>query len=110
MSAGLLLVFALDVSLAADGLAVWNFGRFQNYFGVVSLLHLRDHYFDVLLARARDQEFLGLGIAEEAQHGVFFHEFVDAGAQLVLVGSALGFDGEGDRGLGQLYSRILNRS
>ena len=109
MSAGLFLVLALDVSLAANGLAVRNLRRFQNHFGVVPLLHLGDHHFDVLLARARDQELLGLRIAEEAQHGIFFHELVDAGAQLVLVSAALGFDGKGDGRLRQLHPRILNR-
>ena len=86
-----------------------NLGSFQHHFGVVPLLHLGDDHFNVLLARARDQKFLGLGIAEEAQHGVFFHQLVDAGAQLVFVGAALGFDGEGDGRFGQLDSRILNR-
>ncbi len=108
MSAGLLLVLALHVGLAANGLAVRDLGRFQHHFGVVPLLHLGDHHFDVLLARAGDQKFLGLRIAEEAQHGVFFHQLVDAGAQLVFIGAALGFDGEGDGRFGQLHSRILN--
>ena len=55
-----------------------------------------------------DQEFLGLGIAEEAQHGIFFHELVDARAQLVFVGAALGLDRERDCRLGQMNFRILN--
>ena len=58
----------------------------------------------------RDQELLGLGIAEEAQHGVFFHQLVDSRSQLVFVGAALGLDGEGDRRLGELHSGILNGS
>ena len=103
MAAGLLLVASLHVGLAANGLAIGNLGRFQHDFGVVALLHLRDDDFNVLLAGARDQEFLGLRVAEEAQHGVFFHELVDAGAELVFVGAALGLDGKGDRGLGQLH-------
>ena len=109
VAAGLLLVPALHVGLAANGLAVRHLGRFQHHFRVVALLHLRDHHFNVLLARARDQEFLGLRIAEEAQHGIFFHQLVDAGAQLVFIGAALGFDGKGDRRLRQLHPRILNR-
>jgi hypothetical protein len=36
----------------------------------------------VLLAGAGDEELLGLRIAEEAQHGVFFHQLVNADASL----------------------------
>ncbi len=75
---------------------------------MVALLHLRDHDFDVLLAGAGDQKFLGLRIAEESQHGIFFHQLVDARPQLVFIGAALGLDGEGDGRLRQLHSRILN--
>ena len=110
MSAGLLLVFSLDIGFAANRLPVGHLGRFQDHLGVVPLLHLGDDHFNMLLAGARDQEFLGLGIAEEAQHGVFFHQLVDAGPQLVLVGAALGLDGKRDRGLRQFHSRIKNRS
>ncbi len=108
MPAGLLFVAALHVGFAANGLAVRNLRRFQNHFGVIALLHLRDHDFDVLLAGSGNEEFFGLRIAEEAQHGIFFHQFVDARAQLVFVGAALGLDGESDRRLGQLHPRILN--
>src|SRR5947207_9072490 len=62
----------------------------------------------MLLARASDQKFFGLLVTEEAQHGIFFHQFVYAVAQLVFVGAGFGFDGEGDSGLRQLYSRILD--
>ncbi len=63
----------------------------------------------MLLSGAGDQKFLGLRIAEEAQHGVFFHQLVEADAQLVFVGAALRLDGEGDGRLGQLDARILDR-
>ena len=108
VAAGLLLVAALHVGLAADGLAVRDLGRLQVDLGVIALLELRDDDFNVLLPGAGDQEFLGLRIAEEAQHGIFFHELVDPGPELVFVGAALGFDREGDRGLGQRDPRILN--
>src|SRR5208283_1644710 len=78
VATGLLLVASLDVGLTANGFAVGYLGRFQHDFGVVPLLHLRDYDFDVLLSGARDQEFLGLRVAEEAQHGIFFHQFVQA--------------------------------
>ena len=41
---------------------------------------------------------------------IFFHELVEAGAELVFVGAGLGLDGEGDGGLGQLHAGILNGS
>ena len=108
VAAGLLLVASLHVGLAANGLAVGHLGRFQNDFGVIALLQLRNDDFDVLLAGARDEKFLRLRIAEEAQHGIFFHQFVDARAQLVFIGAALGLDGKGDRRLRQFHARILN--
>ena len=76
---------------------------------MIALLHLRDDDFDVLLPGARNQKFLGLGIAEKAQHGIFFHQFVDARAQLVFIRAALGLDRKRDSRLGQLHSRILDR-
>src|SRR5260370_1131357 len=109
VAAGLLFVASLDVGLAANGFAIRHLGRFQDYFGVVPLLHLRDYDFDVLLSRARDQEFFRLRVAEEAQHGIFFHQLVEADAELVLVRAALRLDGEVDRGLGQLHRWIADR-
>ena len=100
VAAGLLLVASLDVGFAANGFAIRNLGRFEHDFGVVTLLHLGDDDFNVLLSGAGDQEFFGLRIAEEAQHGVFFHELVETDAELVFIGAALGLDGEGDGGLG----------
>ena len=52
------------------------------------------------LARAGDEELVGLRVAEEAHHGVFFHELVQGGRELVLVGAGLGLDGVGHGGLG----------
>ena len=108
MTARLLLVPALHIGLAADSLAVRNLGRLQIDFGVVALLEFRDDHFDVLLAGSGNQEFFGLRIAEEAQHGVFFHQFVDAGPELVFVGAALGLDRERDRRFRQVDLGILD--
>ena len=108
VAAGLLLVAALHVGLAADGLAVRDLGRPEDDFSVVALLELGADDLDVLLAGARDEELLGLGIAEEAHHHVLFHQLVDAGGEFVLVSAGLGLDGEGDGGLGQRDPRILD--
>ena len=100
MPAGLLLVPPLHISFSANGLPVRHLRRFQNHFRVIALFQLRHHDLDVLLSRTGDQKLLRLGIAKEAQHRVFFHEFVQAGAQFVFVGAGLGLDGKGDRRFG----------
>src|SRR2546429_6446926 len=109
VAAGLFLVPALHVGAPANGLAVGHLGRLQIHFGVVALLHLRDSDFDVLLSRARDEELLSLRVAEEAQHGIFFHQLVNADTEFVFIGSALAFDSKRDGWLRQFYRRILNR-
>ena len=75
---------------------------------MIAVLQLRDHDFDVLLAGSGDEEFFGLRIAEEAQHGVLFHQLVNAVAQFVFVGARLRLDGEGDGRLGKGHLRILD--
>ncbi len=75
---------------------------------VVAALEFADHDFDVLLAGSGDEEVLGLLIAEEAQHGVLFHEFVDSDAEFVFVGAGLGLDGEGDGRLGKRDGWVLD--
>jgi hypothetical protein len=110
VAAGLLLVASLHVGFAANSLAVRNFGSLQDHFRVIALLKLRNDDFDMLLAGARDEEFLGLRIAEETQHAIFFHQFVYAGPELVFVRAALGFDGKRDGRLRQFHTGILNGS
>ena len=109
VTAALLLVTALHVGAAANGFAIGNLRRLQDYLSVVPVLQLGDDDFDVLLAGSGDEEFLGLRIAEEAQHGIFFHQLVNAVAQFVFVGAGLGLDGEGDGRLGKGDLRILDR-
>ena len=76
---------------------------------MVPLLHLRHGHFNVLLPCARDEEFLGLRITKEAQHGIFFHQLVNTWAKLVFIGASLRLDRECDGGLWQFHARILNR-
>ncbi len=109
VAAGLFFVPPLHVGFAANRLAIRHFRSLQNHFGVVALFQLRHHHFNVLLSRACNQKFLSLRIAEESQHGIFFHQLVDSRTQLVFIGAALGLDGKSDRRLRQLHSRILNR-
>src|SRR5215831_1200787 len=99
MPASLLLMTTLHVGAAANGLAIGHFRRLQVHFGVIALLELRNRDLDMLLAGARDQELLGLVIAEKAKHGIFFHQLVDARAKLIFITPALRLDGEGDRRL-----------
>src|SRR5581483_11717386 len=104
----LLLVTALYIGLSANGLTVRHLGNLQVYLGVIALLHLGHGHFDVLLSGAGDQELFRLGVPEEAQHGIFFHELVNADTELVFVGAALRLNGERDGGLGKLNRRELN--
>ena len=60
VTAGLFLVLALRFGLGANRLAIGNLGRFQSDFDIESPLELRNSHFHVLLARAGEQEFLGL--------------------------------------------------
>src|SRR5438105_3727612 len=62
VASGLLFMAALHVGSAPDSLAIRDFRRLQNHFGVVPLLQFSDHYLDVLLAGAGDQKFLGLRV------------------------------------------------
>ena len=78
VSAGLLLVPSLDVRLAANRLAIRNLRGVQLDVHVVALLQPADDDLDVLLARAREQELLGLRIAIEAQLRVLFKNLVRA--------------------------------
>ena len=53
----------------------------------------------MLLPAARQQEFLGLRIAIEAQRLVFFEDLMQGVAHAVFVVARFGFDREGDGGL-----------
>src|SRR6185312_1242235 len=108
VAAALLLVATLDVSLAANGFAVRDLGRFEVDLSVVTLLELGDDDFNMLLAGAGDEKFLGLLVAEEAEHGVFFHQLVDAVGELVFIVATLGLDGEGDGRFRECDPGILN--
>ena len=108
VTAGLLLVAALDVGLAANGLAVGDLGSLQRHLHAVALLHAADHNLDVLLAGAGQQELARLRVAVEAQRLVFFQNAVHGVAHAVLVVARLGLDGEGDGGLRQLHRRIAH--
>ena len=60
----------------------------------------------MLLSRPGEQEFAGLRIAIEAQCLVLFQNPVDGVAHAIFVVARLGFDGEGDRGFGNLDRRV----
>src|SRR5581483_8336658 len=87
--ARLLLMPPLRIRLAANGLAVGNFRRLQRDLGVITLLEAAYDGLDVGLACAGNEELVGLRIAEEADKQILFHELVDGGCELVLVGAAL---------------------
>ncbi len=109
MPAGLFLVLALGIGLAADRLAIRYFGRLERQVNVVALVQLGDHHLDVLLSRASQQKFLGLRVARKMQRGVLFKNTMYGGADAVLVSARLGFHREGDRRLGKMRQRVMNR-
>ena len=107
VAAGLLFVAALRFGFAADGFAIGNLGRLERDFSVVALFEAADDGLDVRLARAGDEEFVGLRVAEEADEQILFHELVNGGRELVFVGAGLGLDGVGHGGLGRRGERDL---
>jgi len=61
MSAGLLLVPALDVGFAADSFAIRDFRRFERNVYAVAPFQPADDDLDMLLPATAEQKFLGLG-------------------------------------------------
>ena len=108
VAAGLLLVFALRVSLGADGFAVGDFGRFERHFHVEALLELGDRDLDVLLAGPGDEKLFRLPVAREAQQRVFLEHAVDGRGKLVFIAARFRFNRERDRGLGEFQFRVMN--
>ena len=105
MSAGLLLVPALHVGGAADGLAVGDLGRLEGDIHAVPSLQTADGDFDMLLSGSRHQKLLGLRIAVEAQREVLFEEFMERVTHAVFVTAALRLDGERDGGFRHFHGR-----
>ncbi len=106
MAAGLFLVASLDLGSAANGFAIRNLRRVQFDIHAVALLQAADDHFDVLLAAAGEQEFLGLRIAIEAQRLIFFQDALDGVAQAVFILAALGRNGKRDGRLRQMHRVI----
>src|SRR5579864_726253 len=108
VAAGLLFMTSLDIGFAADGFPIRDFGRLEGHVDAVAFFQTADNDLDMLLAAATQKELFGLRIAKEAQGLIFFQDAVDGVTHAVLVLPRLGFDGEGDRGFGQLDGRIFN--
>jgi len=66
-----------------------HLGRFEDHLCVVGFFSFATDL-NVLLSGARDQKLLRLWVAEEAQHRILFHQFVQARPQLVFIGRLLG--------------------
>ncbi len=69
---------------------------------MIALFEAADDGLDVRLACAGDEELVGLRVAVKANEQILFHELVNGGRELVLVGAALGLDGVGHGWLGWL--------
>jgi len=77
MSAGLLLVAALDLGFAPDGFAVGDLRRLQLDVDVVAFLEAAHDNLKMLLSVAAEQELLGLRIPEERQGRVLLQNLMD---------------------------------
>ncbi len=90
------------LGLARHGLLKRDLGKLEVDAHAVFVLELLDHDLDMKLARAGEDDLLGLHVAGELQHRVLFHEARQGRGDLVFVALALGLNGEGDGGLGDL--------
>src|SRR3990172_4709307 len=72
VTAGLLLVAALDVGGTADGFTVRDFRGLECDINVIAALEARDHHLILLLACPAEQEFVRLRVAVESQRRVLF--------------------------------------
>src|SRR5271170_6844609 len=109
MSAGLFLVLSFGVGLAANRFAVGYLGRLERQVDVVTLLQLGNDDLNVLLSVAREEKFLGLWLAGEAQRWVLLHDLVNGHPDLVFIGAGLRFDRKCDGRLRKIRGRIVNR-
>ena len=85
VAAGLFLVTALDLGLAADGFPIRNFRRVQRDVDAVAFLQPADDDLDMLLAAAGEEEFFCLRIAVKSQGLIFFQDLVKRVAHPVLI-------------------------
>src|SRR5260370_663542 len=108
VAAGLFLVLAFRVGLAANGFAIGDFGGLEGEVDMVALVELGDDDFDMLLAGAGQEKFLGLRIARKAQRGTVLEDFMIRNADLVFIGAGSRLDGKGDGRLGKLRGRVKN--
>ena len=95
-AARLLLVLALDLSPPADRLPIGDLGLLQLHLDAVLALELFDGHLQVNLPHAREDQLPGILVALQLNGRVFLHDPVQGGTDLVLVGLALGLQGEGD--------------
>src|SRR5262249_44909701 len=95
----LLLVTALDLGPAADGLLIRDARGKEDHLGVELPLHALEGHLDVKLADARDEELLRLGVVVVAERRVLLGQPGQGVRDLVLVALGLGLEGERDGGL-----------
>ena len=107
--AGLLLVLAFRVGFAANRLTIGHLRRLERQVHVIAFVELRHNYFDMLLAGARQEKFLGLRVAGKAQGRVLFQNFVDGHPDAIFVGARLRLDRKCDRWLGNGRGLVENR-
>ena len=95
-AAGLLLVAALHLHLAAHGLTVGHLGRLEDDVHLEAAFGLFHRKFDVQLAHAGQQDIAVFFVAGQTQGDVFVQQALDGGVDLVFIALFLGSQGVGD--------------
>ena len=102
---------ALLADLLADLLAVGHPGSIQLGLNAEAALQLAHQHVNLDVARAGDNDLMGLGVVDHVEGGVLLVEADKAGAHLLILTPGLGGDGAGIAGLrkrhgGQLYHAL----
>ena len=92
VTAGLLLVTAVDLDLLLDRLAVRDLGGLENSLDLILALELCHEDGQLHIADARNDELLGLGIVAVGEGLVFFFQLDKAVGDLVFGALDLGVD------------------
>ena len=105
MTTGLLLVTTVDLDLLLDGLAVCDLGGLENSLDLVLALELCHQDGQLHVARAGEDQFLGLGIVAVGEGSVFLVQLDKTGSDLIFGALDLGVDCHLVHGLVVLHGR-----
>ena len=104
-TAGLLLVLALYVGLAFNGFSVSDLLGNGLDFNAELVLQFGSNDVQLDFTLAAQEGLSGFRISFKTEGRVFFHQLLQAGADLFVVALVLGFDGQEQSRLRELYAR-----